>query len=117
MVEVRGGYEGRWAQAFCHYCNFASQSRDMEKAIAANARHERKHPEYKKPLTMAEISAEIAAEHAAHDCKPAPCVCICGCRLMVSCTTGWGPLCTTCGLRDIRGDEEHGEPVASADKD
>lgn len=109
MPEVRMGPDGGWAQAFCHYCGWASQARDMERAIKRNERHEKTHPEWTRPQTLEEIRAEIDAEHAEHECKPAPCACKCGCLEPLSCTVMFGPLCATCCVREMRGDDEHGE--------
>jgi len=114
MPEVKLGPDGGYASVFCHYCGWASQSRDMERAIKANDRHERRHAEYVEPPTMEQVMADIDAEHAAHDCHPGPCVCKCGCSLPVNCSVMFGPMCSTCMIRDQRGDPEHGELALTA---
>jgi hypothetical protein len=113
VPEVKLGPDGGYTQAFCSYCGWASNSRGgMEKALAANAAHERRHPEFKEPESLENW---LDAMHADHDCAPGPCVCICGCRCDAGCSALFGPLCATCLIASNRGDSAHDEPPQSAD--
>lgn len=110
MAEVRLGPDGGWVQAFCYYCGWASQAKDMERACAANDKHERRHPEWTEPPSLEQL---VDSLHADHDCAPGVCPCICGCRIQTGCTVLFGPLCSSCTVREGRGDVEHGEPLES----
>lgn len=114
MGEIRGGYDGRWAQAFCYYCGRASQSRNLERAIKANARHERTHPEFKEPEPIGTLVEQL---HADHECVSGPCECRCGCRDQTGCQQLFGALCTHCMVREMRGDDEHGEAPKTGEEE
>lgn len=75
-------------------------------------------------MTIAEVEAAWGAPltddllrrlHGDHACNFAPCSCRCGCREGFGCTALFGPLCSVCHLKVIRGDDdEHGPPAALA---
>lgn len=106
MPEVRFGPTGGYSVAFCNYCGWASNARDLDEACELNGAHERTHPEYEEPKSLEDF---VASLHD-HDCKMGPCVCICGCRRDAGCSVLFGPLCSDCLIASSRGDSAHDEP-------
>lgn len=62
-----------------------------------------------------EIDELRRAIHADHQCVPGRCECICGCQQEMACKVAFGPLCSVCMIRDVRGDEDHGQIECTAD--
>src|SRR5687767_13716995 len=73
MPEVKLGPDGGYAQAFCHYCGWASNAKGLDEAVELNAAHERQHPEWTEPPSL---EGFVESLHADHDCKPGKCPCI-----------------------------------------
>jgi hypothetical protein len=110
--EIMDKYKGKeYCSQSCRFCNWASNGLTLDEAIAENEKHERTHFEYDEfEANMIGID-EIRDSLHDHECKMELCACKCGCKVGPFCTLIFGPLCSTCMVREGRGDDEHGLPV------
>ena len=108
--ELRKSFEGRtYFTQHCHLCNWASNGLTFDEADEENQRHEATHPETAQ-IRVTEIDLwEVLLSLHDHDCQMALCSCKCGCQEGPFCVLVLGPLCSTCSVREMRGDSEHGE--------
>ena len=107
--ELYGHYKDRqYISQHCHLCNWVSNGLTIEEAIKANKEHEATHPETAQ-LAATQIGVgEIRDSLHDHECQMAKCACKCGCQVGPFCTLVFGPLCSVCSVREMRGDHEHG---------
>ncbi len=107
---LRDSFEGReYVSQHCHLCNWASNGLTLEEAIEANRKHEDTHPETAQIEATGISLKEIRESLHDHDCQMEYCICKCGCHDGPFCTICFGPLCSSCSVRAMRGDDEHGE--------
>ena len=99
----------RYVQQQCRLCGWASNGLTLEEASKANRQHESNHPEYEEWVNTAIPLAELVQAIHDHDCQMADCQCRCGCTEGPFCHLTFGPLCSVCSVREIRGDTQHGE--------
>lgn len=113
---IRKSFEGmQYTAQCCRFCNWASNGLTLDEARKANREHERIHPEQAEfDANLLSIS-EIPQMLHDHDCDMQKCSCKCGCQDGPFCILVFGPLCSYCAVRDIRGDDAHGEQEAHHD--
>ena len=112
---VRAQFAGQhWMQHYCYLCDWVSNGRTLNEAIAANELHIRtEHPVEDANMSTAQLQfEEIRASLHDHDCDFQLCACKCGCKDGPFCTLVCGSLCSVCEVRTIRGDSEHGEATS-----
>ena len=107
--ELRAHYKDRqYMGQQCHLCGWTSNELTLDKAIEANKKHEATHPETAQ-IAATEIGMdEIRDSLHDHECVRAKCACKCGCQEGPFCVLVFGPLCSVCTVREMRGDDEHG---------
>jgi len=109
--EVEEQYKNRqYASLSCRFCNWASNGLTLDEAIEENEKHERTHPEYAEWKANILGFDEIRDSLHDHECKMEYCACKCGCKDGPFCTLIFGPLCSVCQVREMRGYDEHGLP-------
>lgn len=107
---IRAMFENRpYYSTHCRLCNWASNGLTPDEAWEASLAHEHSHPEYEAWTTATVPMSDLLKALHDHDCVIADCVCICGCRESAGCILTFGPLCSVCIIRAIRGDSAHGE--------
>jgi len=109
--EIMKVFENKqFTSQYCRLCNWASNGLTLDEAIQENGKHEATHPE----LTGLDATLfdfdEIRVSLHDHECKMELCACKCGCKEGPFCTLVFGPLCSVCQVREMRGDCEHGLP-------
>ncbi len=117
-IRIRDSFKDRqYVSQNCSLCSWASNGKSLDEAIAANQEHmSTVHPNEERALRESEVSPEEMVEsvHDDHECQMARCVCTCGCSQVPFCMLVFGPLCSTCFVREIRGDREHGNQQGKA---
>ena len=98
----------------CRVCNMASSRETLEAAIKANRIHENNHTGVKEydEFSRNHFGFDLMRDALHdHDCQMKSCICRCGCDDGLFCVLVMGSLCSVCMVRDLRGDDEHGNPV------
>lgn len=107
---LRDSFDGKkYSSQHCRLCNWASNGLTFEEAIRLNKEHEATHPEAAQIEATTIDPFELIASIHDHECKMELCTCKCGCQSGPFCTLVFGPLCSVCQVREMRGDSEHGE--------
>lgn len=107
--------------SLCHRGINARANTGPDGLFRALKRHQERHPEwaeYQASIPSMRETADAIRKAIHKNCnnRAHPCSCLCGCEESIPCDC-WGDLCTVCGVRDMRGDREHGiysERAASA---
>lgn len=97
----------------CRLCGWHSNGLTIEEAIEENRKHEATHPELEEFNNNILDIDEVRDSLHDHECKMEYCVCKCGCKEGPFCSLVFGPLCSYCQVREMRGDPGHGLPGES----
>lgn len=111
---IRDKYKDkRWTSQQCYLCGYSSNGLTLDEAIVENKKHiQTEHAEDNRLMQENNLSIdEIRDSIHDHECDYHLCACKCGCQEGPFCTLAFGPLCSVCQVRDMRGDDEHGIPV------
>ena len=107
---IRASFKGReYTSQYCYLCNWASNGLTLDEAVEADAIHVKTHPEDAEMKATRIPMGELRDSLHDHECVYASCTCKCGCQDSAGCTLVLGPLCSTCLVKDGRGDSAHGD--------
>ena len=105
---IRDAFKDRqYRNAECRLCGWASNGLTPDEAWAANAAHERAHPEYTEWDSSTIHISDVHKLFHDHECQMSLCSCLCGCQEGPFCALALGPLCGTCTIRANRGGSAH----------
>lgn len=109
--EIKAAFDGkRWESHHCRYCNWASNGRTFDEAMAADSAHihSEHHEEDERYRAYAISIQDIVDSLHDHDCDMVLCSCICGCQVGPYCRQVGGLLCSDCVSRDAYEEKRHG---------